>query len=75
MNKHIKTILNVFLLCFLLILAEVPALAYEQPETMKETMSYRVDEIIWRYQIIDGKVHKRQYNTRTQKWIGNWIPA
>ena len=38
MNKHIKPILNVFLLCFLLILAEVPALAYEQPETMKETM-------------------------------------
>lgn len=39
-----------------------------------EIITY-TDEIEWRYKSINGKLHKRQYNKTTKKWIGNWIPV
>lgn len=32
-------------------------------------------EIVWKYKIENGVVYKRQYNTLTQQWIGDWIKA
>lgn len=31
-------------------------------------------EIIWVYKIENGIMYKRQYNTTTGKYIGDWIP-
>lgn len=30
------------------------------------------DVIIWRYQMIDGKMYRRRYNKTKQQWIGEW---
>ncbi|MGI6499616.1 MAG: hypothetical protein ACOX1S_01850 [Anaerostipes sp.] len=33
----------------------------------------RKDKIIWKYKLINGTPHKRQYNVTQEKWIGNWV--
>lgn len=33
------------------------------------------DIYVWRYKIIDDVLYKRLYNTSTQTWVGDWIPA
>lgn len=30
------------------------------------------DIIIWRYQMIGGKMYRRRYNKTKQQWIGDW---
>lgn len=32
-------------------------------------------EIVWKYKIENGVLYKRQYNTSTKEWIGDWIRA
>ena len=31
--------------------------------------------IVWRYKIENELLWKRQFNTSTQQWIGNWVLA
>lgn len=33
----------------------------------------RADIIEWRYNIINGKMYKRQFNYTKNQWIGKWI--
>ena len=33
------------------------------------------DIIDWRFQNINGRLHKRLYNYSKQVWIGDWIPC
>lgn len=40
-----------------------------------QEVSPLADYIEWRYQIINGVLHKRQYNVSTGSWLGKWIPA
>lgn len=56
-------------------------ICYPVPVHAEKTILYsteddkRSQEIIWKYKMINGKLYKRQFNTVTGKWIGNWIPA
>lgn len=42
-------------------------------ENTKSNVEPTAAEIVWKYKIENGVVYKRQYNTATKKWIGDWI--
>lgn len=67
MRKHLIMILSAICLCM------TPVYALDQP-VQKSVQVYR-DSIVWRYKTVNGRLYKRQYNTTTNKWIGDWIPA
>lgn len=52
--------------------------SYQEPLSTAEsdnTVSPQADVIGWRYKVINNRLHKRQFNYSTGKWIGLWIPA
>ncbi|MEG0293484.1 hypothetical protein [Enterococcus sp.] len=63
-----------FIFSFVLMLHPVTTFAAEQTVDEVITAPY-ADSIGWRYQMIDGKLHKRQYNYTQEKWIGSWVLA
>lgn len=42
-------------------------------ENTKSNVEPTAAEIVWKYKIENGVVYKRQYNTATKEWIGDWI--
>lgn len=42
-------------------------------ENTEEQMEPVSSNIEWRFKVIDGVLYKRQYNTSTKEWIGDWI--
>lgn len=36
-------------------------------------ISLRSSILEWRYKYENGKLYRRQFNTRTQTWVGKWI--
>lgn len=41
----------------------------------ESTITPCADKIEWRYKVIDGRLHRRQYNISRQYWIGEWEPC
>ncbi len=39
------------------------------------TVSPCKENLVWRYKKVKGKTYKRQWNTTTNKWVGDWIPC
>ena len=33
------------------------------------------ENLVWRYKTVNGKIYKRQWNSTSNKWVGNWIPC
>lgn len=52
-----------------------PVVYAESYEKYNLEDAVRIDNIIWKYKMVNGKIYKRQYNSSTGEWIGNWIPA
>lgn len=63
-----------FICSFILMIQPVSTFAAEKSVSEVTTEPY-ADSIGWRYQMIDGKLHKRQYNYTKEKWIGSWVLA
>lgn len=63
-----------FICSFILMIQPVTTLATEK--TNEEViMEPYADDIRWRYQMINGVLHKRQYNYTKEKWLGSWVPV
>lgn len=71
--------ISLLLICifnFMFFLNPVIAVATEQIDNqVVATNQPYADDIGWRYQMIDGKLYKRQYNYTKEKWIGQWVLA
>lgn len=70
-----KISLAVLLACSI-VFATQPVMVFASENTENnETISIQpyADSIGWRYQMIDGKLHKRQYNYTQEKWLGKWV--
>lgn len=76
-----KITFAILIICTLLTYSNLDFTVFAQSE-LKNNNTYTKTEpeptasnIEWRYKIINGVLYKRQYNTTTKKWIGNWIKA
>lgn len=67
-----------FILCSNLLFASLLTFNTNFTSIMNEhknvytVMSYKK---IWKYKDINGKLHKRLWNTATQQWESEWIPV
>lgn len=70
-----KISLSFLLFCSLILVAQpATTLANELTVDSSITEPY-ADRIEWRYQMINGVLHKRQYNYTKEKWLGSWVPV
>lgn len=56
------------------------SLSFPNPSFAQEIFNSAVIQprkniIEWRYKMINGRWHKRQYDCTNQKWIGSWTPC
>lgn len=72
MKKVMMVVLLFCVSCTSVSAYEMEVLDIEQSIYQVET---RTDDYIWKYKIIGGKLYKRLYNTRTGKFVGDWILA
>lgn len=62
-------------ICFILFSNTLPCDASQQTAIKATEVEVRVDKIIWKYKMINGKLYKRLYNATDDIWIGDWIPV
>jgi len=74
MKKWIKLTILLFTISSIILLQNSFTVTTKANSKSNGIITYS-DNIEWRYKSIDGKLHKRLYNTTTKKWIGNWIPV
>lgn len=66
----------IFYCGFMLSMNPITVYATEELDNQAEnTNQPYADDIGWRYQMIDGKLYKRQYNYTKEQWIGKWVLA
>lgn len=71
-------IVMLFIALLLAVLPEfLPATDVSTPRTAhaESMITPCADVIEWRYKVINGRLHRRQYNTSTHRWIGEWEPC
>lgn len=51
------------------------AICYVEESQDESGITTRASDTEWRYKMIDGKLYKRLYDTKTQKWLTDWIPC
>lgn len=74
MKKFLKVFIITLAIGGLNTAITVHAAAYLPQTVARETTpSPRVDNFVWRYKIIDGKMYKRLYNEKSGEYIGDWI--
>lgn len=78
MKKSRKFFLILFLMILIMDISHYPSNANipsKQESVLKSEHSIvpLKDIIVWKYMKINNKWYKRQYNTTTRQWIGNWI--
>lgn len=79
-NKKICLLLiTLCTFCSMLFCTETNAKAPAAPDTCITASSCGIsplaENIRWRYKVINGVLHKRQYNYATRQWIGKWVRA
>ena len=78
MSKRLKFLLP--LCCFGMLCLSAPAgLLGGLPNTVEaaeigdEGISPLMDEMGWRYKVVNGKLYKRLFNYSMNEWVGDWI--
>lgn len=61
-----------YAVCYFINFQFISSKSHRNKKNIQTVLAYKK---IWKYKDINGKLHKRLWNTATQQWESEWIPV